>query len=126
MTSDYSGGQDPAINVLVSTMNDLPGFRVERVLGEVFGLTVRARNVASSFGSAMKSLKGGELKGQTRMLVDSRMEAMRRLTDEAANRGGNAVLAMRFETSAGELGTEICAYGTACVVSPASSVQPKR
>jgi uncharacterized protein YbjQ (UPF0145 family) len=120
MSSDYSGGQDPSVDVLVSTMNDLPGFRIERVLGEVFGLTVRARNVASSLGSAMKSLKGGELKGQTKMLVDSRLEAMRRLTDEAASRGGNAVLAMRFETSAGELGTEICAYGTACVVSGAA------
>jgi uncharacterized protein YbjQ (UPF0145 family) len=118
MTGDFSGGQDPANNVMVSTMNDLPGFRVERVLGEVFGLTVRSRNVASSFGSAMKSLKGGELRGQTRMLVDSRMEAMRRLTEEASGRGGNAILAMRFETSPGDLGTEICAYGTACVVSP--------
>jgi uncharacterized protein YbjQ (UPF0145 family) len=80
---------------------------------------VRARNVGSSLGSAMKSLKGGELKGQTKMLVDSRLEAMGRLTEEAATRGGNAVLAMRFETSAGELGTEICAYGTACVITPA-------
>ena len=114
--SDYGGGQDPDNSLLVSTMNDIPGYRVDQVIGEVFGLTVRSRNIGSSFGSAMKSLKGGELKGQTRMLVDSRLEAMRRLTDEAANRGGNAVLAMRFETSPGELGTEICAYGTACVV----------
>ncbi|MFF3569657.1 YbjQ family protein [Nocardia jiangxiensis] len=119
MSNEYSGGQQPNAGVLVSTMNDLPGFRVERVLGEVFGLTVRARNVGSSLGSAVKSLKGGELKGQTKMLVDSRLEAMGRLTEETASRGGNAVLAMRFETSAGELGTEICAYGTACVVSPA-------
>lgn len=113
---DFSGGQDPDTDVLVSTMNDVPGFRVAQVLGEVFGLTVRARNVGSSIGSAMKSLKGGELKGQTRMLVDSRVEAMGRLTGEARQRGANAVLAMRFETSSGELGTEICAYGTACVI----------
>ena len=105
---------------LLSTMNDLPGFRVDKVIGEVFGLTVRARNVGSSLGSAVKSLRGGELKGQTKMLVDSRMEAMDRLTDEARARGGNAVLAMRFETSVGELGTEICAYGTAVVVNPVS------
>ena len=121
MSTDYSGGQDPANTVMVSTMNDLPGFRIERVLGECFGLTVRARNIGSSFGSAMKSLKGGELKGQTKMLVDSRMEAMARLTEEASRRGGNAVLAMRFETSPGELGTEICAYGTACVATPLSA-----
>ena len=121
MSSDYSGGQDPNNGVLVSTMNDVPGFRVDQVIGEVFGLTVRARNVASTFGSAMKSLKGGELRGQTKMLVDSRLEAMNRLTDEARSRGGNAVIAMRFETSVGDLGTEICAYGTACVVSAAAS-----
>lgn len=118
--SDYGGGQDPASGMLVSTMNDLPGFRVDKVIGEVFGLTVRARNVGSSLGSAVKSLRGGELKGQTKMLVDSRMEAMDRLTEEARARGGNAVLAMRFETSVGELGTEICAYGTAVVVNPVS------
>lgn len=118
--SDYGGGQDPTSGMLVSTMNDLPGFQVDKVIGEVFGLTVRARNVGSSLGSAVKSLRGGELKGQTKMLVDSRMEAMDRLTEEARARGGNAVLAMRFETSVGELGTEICAYGTAVVVSPVS------
>ena len=118
--SDYGGGQDPASGMLISTMNDLPGFRVDRVIGEVFGLTVRARNVGSSLGSAVKSLRGGELKGQTKMLASSRLEALDRLTDEARERGGNAVLAMRFETSVGELGTEVCAYGTAVVVSPAS------
>jgi len=118
--SDYGGGQDPTSGMLVSTMNDLPGFQVDKVIGEVFGLTVRARNVGSSLGSAVKSLRGGELKGQTKMLVDSRMEAMDRLTEEARARGGNAVLAMRFETSVGELGTEICAYGTAVVVNPVS------
>jgi uncharacterized protein YbjQ (UPF0145 family) len=118
--SDYGGGQDPASGMLVSTMNDLPGFRVDKVIGEVFGLTVRARNVGSSIGSAVKSLRGGELKGQTKMLAGSRLEAMDRLTEEARERGGNAVLAMRFETSVGELGTEVCAYGTAVVVSPVS------
>jgi len=120
--SDYGGGQDPASGMLVSTMNDLPGFRVDRVIGEVFGLTVRARNVGSSLGSAVKSLRGGELKGQTKMLAGSRLEAMDRLTEEARVRGGNAVLAMRFETSVGELGTEVCAYGTAVVVSPVASL----
>ena len=118
--SDHGGGQDPASGLLVSTMNDLPGFRVDKVIGEVFGLTVRARNAGSALGSMVKSLRGGELKGQTKMLAGSRLEAMGRLTDEARERGGNAVLAMRFETSVGQLGTEVCAYGTAVVVSPVS------
>ena len=115
--SEFGGGVDPGSGMLVSTMNDVPGIRVERVVGEVFGLTVRARNMGSSMGSAFKSVRGGELKGQTKMLADARMEAIGRLTEEAAARGGNAVLAMRFETSSGELGTEICAYGTAVVLS---------
>jgi uncharacterized protein YbjQ (UPF0145 family) len=119
--TEFGGGVDPASGMLISTMNDLPGYRVDKVIGEVFGLTVRARNVGSSLGSAMKSLKGGELKGQTKMLAASRVEAMERLSEEARARGGNAVLAMRFETSVGEVGTEICAYGTAVVVSPAAS-----
>ncbi|HSZ38722.1 MAG TPA: YbjQ family protein [Trebonia sp.] len=118
--SEFGGGADPASGIMISTMNDLPGYRVDTVIGEVFGLTVRARNVGSSIGSAMKSLKGGELKGQTKMLAASRVEALERLTEEARARGGNAVLAMRFETSVGEIGTEICAYGTAVVVSPSA------
>lgn len=100
--------------MLVSTMNDVPGYRVTEVLGEVFGLTVRSRNIGSQIGAAFKSLAGGELKGMTKNLVTSRQEVMNRLTEEAAAKGADAVLAMRFDTS--EMGgtwTEICAYGTA-------------
>ncbi|HKV67277.1 MAG TPA: YbjQ family protein [Gaiellales bacterium] len=100
--------------MLITTTNDLPGYEVEEVLGEVFGLTVRSRNVGSQIGAGLKSLVGGELKGMTKALVDSREQVIERLTEEAQKRGGNAVLAMRFDTS--EMGgtwTEICAYGTA-------------
>ena len=100
--------------MIVSTMNDLPGFDVTEVLGEVFGLTVRSRNIGSQLGAAFKSLAGGELKGMTKNLVASREEVMQRMVDEATAKGADAVLAMRFDTS--EMGgnwTEICAYGTA-------------
>ena len=100
--------------MLITTTNDLPGYAVEEVLGEVFGLTVRSRNVGSQIGAGLKSLLGGELRGMTKALVDSRSQVVERLTEEAQRRGGNAVLAMRFDTS--EMGgtwTEICAYGTA-------------
>ena len=100
--------------MLITTTNDLPGYQVEEVLGEVFGLTVRSRNVGSQIGAGLKSLVGGELKGMTKALADSREQVIERLTEEAQKRGGNAVLAMRFDTS--EMGgtwTEICAYGTA-------------
>jgi uncharacterized protein YbjQ (UPF0145 family) len=100
--------------MLISTMNDLPGYDIEEVLGEVFGLIVRSRNVGSQIGAGLKSLVGGELKGMTKMLADGREHATDRLVQEAEAKGANAVLAFRFDTS--ELGstwTEICAYGTA-------------
>ena len=100
--------------MLISTMNDLPGYQIEEVLGEVFGLTVRSRNVGSQIGASFKSLVGGELKGMTKMLAEGREHATERLIEEAEGKGANAIVAFRFDTS--ELGTtwtEICAYGTA-------------
>jgi uncharacterized protein YbjQ (UPF0145 family) len=100
--------------MLISTMNDLPGYEVTEVLGEVFGLTVRSRNVGSQLGATFKSLAGGELRGMTKNLVSSREEVMERMVGEAEARGADAVLAMRFDTSEmGGMWTEICAYGTA-------------
>jgi uncharacterized protein YbjQ (UPF0145 family) len=95
-------------------MNDLPGHEIEEVFGEVFGLTVRSRNIGSVLGASLKSLAGGELKGMTKMLASGRQDATDRLVAEAEAKGANAVIAFRFDTS--ELGstwTEICAYGTA-------------
>ena len=100
--------------MLITTANDLPGYEITEVLGEVFGLTVRSRNVGSQIGASFKSLVGGELKGMTKMLADGRQQAIERLVEETEARGGDAIVAMRFDTS--ELGatwTEICAYGTA-------------
>lgn len=100
--------------MLIATTNDVAGHEIEEVLGEVFGLTVRSRNVGSQIGASLKSLVGGELGGMTKMLAQGREEAIARLVAEAESKGANAILAMRFDTS--ELGgtwTEICAYGTA-------------
>jgi uncharacterized protein YbjQ (UPF0145 family) len=100
--------------VIIVTTNDLPGYEVEEVLGEVFGLTVRSRNVGSQIGASLKSLAGGELKGMTKMLAEGREHATERLIEEAESKGADAILAFRFDSS--ELGTtwtEICAYGTA-------------
>jgi uncharacterized protein YbjQ (UPF0145 family) len=102
-------------------MNDVPGYRVTQVFGEVFGLTVRSRNAFSQMGAGFKSILGGELKGMTKNLQDSRLEVVQRMIEEATARGANAVLAMRFDTS--EMGgnwTEICAYGTAVAIEPAA------
>jgi uncharacterized protein YbjQ (UPF0145 family) len=100
--------------MVISTMNELPGYAIEEVYGEVFGLTVRSRNLGSQLGAGLKSLVGGELRGMTKMLAEGRQHATDRLVEEAEAKGANAIIAFRFDTS--ELGstwTEICAYGTA-------------
>ncbi len=102
--------------VIVSTMNDLPGYEVTQTLGEVFGLVVRARNAFANFGASLRTVFGGEAKGYTQLLTDSRNQAIERLRLAALERGGNAVLAMRFDCNeiAG-LMSEIAAYGTAVI-----------
>jgi len=100
--------------MIVTTMNDIPGYEVDEVFGEVMGLTVRSRNVGSQIGAQLKSILGGELKGMTKALVESRQQVTERMVEEAEAKGANAIIAMRFDTS--EMGgqwTEICAYGTA-------------
>ena len=100
--------------MIVTTMNDIPGYGVDEVYGEVMGLTVRSRNLGSQIGAGLKSILGGELKGMTKALMDSRQQVMERMIEEAEGKGANAIIAMRFDTS--EMGpqwTEICAYGTA-------------
>jgi len=100
--------------ILLSTMNDVPGYRVVRVMGEVFGLTVRSRNAFSNMGAGFKAMAGGELKGLSKLLYESRHEALQRLCQEAIARGANAVLAMRFDCNEiGGTASEIAAYGTA-------------
>ncbi|MEW2412781.1 YbjQ family protein [Streptomyces sp. NPDC046866] len=121
--NDYSGGPGAdRTGVLVVTTNDVPGYRVEHVIGEVFGLTVRSRHLGSQIGAGLKSMIGGELKGLTKTLVETRNQAMERLIEATKARGGNAVLMMRFDvTDAADVGTEVCAYGTAVVLAPTGS-----
>ena len=107
--------------MIVTTMNDIPGYEVTDVFGEVMGLTVRSRNIGSQLGASLKSIIGGELKGMTKALIDSRQQVMERMIEEAEAKGANAIIAMRFDTS--EMGgnwTEICAYGTAVKVHKAA------
>ena len=111
--------------MLISTANDLPGYEITEVLGEVFGLTVRSRHIGAQMGAGLKSLVGGELKGMTKNLVESRQEVINRMVEEAQAKGADAVVAFRFDTS--EMGgtwTEICAYGTAVRTRPATAAPP--
>ena len=110
--------------ILLSTMNDVPGYRVVRVMGEVFGLTVRSRNAFSNMGAGFKAMAGGELKGLSKLLYESRTEALSRLCQEAMARGANAVLAMRFDCNEiGGTASEIAAYGTAVYLAAADQPQ---
>lgn len=103
--------------MLVVTTNDVAGYRISKVIGEVNGLTVRTRNVGAQIGAGLKALVGGELAGMTRQLQESREEALQRLIDAAESKGANAVVAMRYDSN--ELFSsyqEILAYGTAVVI----------
>ncbi|MDT4890978.1 MAG: hypothetical protein QOE97_13 [Pseudonocardiales bacterium] len=107
--------------MLVVTTFDLPGWEIQRVCGEVFGLTVRSRNAFSQLGAGLKSMFGGELQGMTQNLVNSRNEVMARMLEHARAKGGNAVVGMRFDTNdMADTWTELCAYGTAVVAVPVS------
>jgi uncharacterized protein YbjQ (UPF0145 family) len=111
--------------MIVVTMNEVPGYRVEAIIGEVMGVTVRSRDMFSQMGAGLKAMVGGELKGMTENLYQSRMEASSRMVQEAMSKGANAVIAVRFDASdLGGTWTELCAYGTAAVVSPLPADAP--
>jgi uncharacterized protein YbjQ (UPF0145 family) len=106
-----------APDVIVTTTNDLPGYRILKIHGEVFGLTARARNVFANLTAKGRTVVGGEVRSYSRLLTDSREEAVLRLREAAAEQGANAVLAMRFDANEfGDVISEIVAYGTAATV----------
>lgn len=105
-------------------MNDVPGYEVVGVYGEVFGLIARARNVFSNIGAGLRTITGGEAKGYTKLLSDSRDQAIDRLREAAGARGANAVIAMRFDCNEiADMISEVAAYGTAVVIRPIGAQQ---
>jgi uncharacterized protein YbjQ (UPF0145 family) len=102
--------------VITSTANDIPGYRVVKVLGTVYGLSVRSRNWGADIVSVLKSIVGGELKYLTNMLYSARNQSVERMLGEVMGRGGNAVVGMRFDIAEVMNFSQVCAYGTACVV----------
>jgi uncharacterized protein YbjQ (UPF0145 family) len=99
--------------MLITTSFDLPGYDIIAVQGEVFGLTVRSRNIGAGCIAGFRSIGGGEIPEFTRLLSQSRNEAMARMVAAAIERGANAIIAMRFDSGAIGQWSEICAYGTA-------------
>jgi uncharacterized protein YbjQ (UPF0145 family) len=106
--------------MLITTAFDLPGYDIVAVQGEVFGLTVRSRNIGAGCIAGLRSIGGGEIPEFTQLLSQSRNEAMARMVEEAKQRGSNAIVAMRFDSGAIGQWSEICAYGTAVYVNPVS------
>jgi uncharacterized protein YbjQ (UPF0145 family) len=107
------------VPMLIVTMNEIPGCRITKVHGDVFGLIVRARNAFSNMGAQLMTVTGGEVGAYTKLLADSRNQARERMWQEARARGANAVIAMRFDCNEiGGIMSEVVAYGTAVTVEP--------
>lgn len=101
--------------MIVATTNDLPGYRVVRVIGLVRGITVRSRSIIGTIGGGLQSLFGGNISLFTQLAETARTEALDLMVRHAEEQGANAIIGMRYD--ANEI-TEMLAYGTAVVVEP--------
>lgn len=103
--------------MIVTNIETIPGKSITKHLGMVSGNTVRAKHVGRDLMAGLKNIVGGELKGYTELLTESREEAVRRMVAQAEALGANAVVNVRFSTSSVAAGAaELFAYGTAVVV----------
>lgn len=101
-------------NILITNTETVPGKEVVTILGVVKGNTIRARHIGSDIGAGLKSIIGGEIKGYVKAMTDAREEALARMLEEARALGADAVISVRFATSAVMAGAaEILVYGTA-------------
>lgn len=106
---------------LITTSNELVGYRITKYLGLVRGITVRSRSVVGTLGGALQTLAGGNITMFTELCEQSRQEAYDLLVSHANERGANALIAVRYESTELMNGvTEVLAYGTAVVVEPVS------
>ena len=103
--------------MLMSNTETIPGHTIIQMLGIVTGSTVRAKHIGKDILAGFKNIVGGELKGYTELLQEARAQALQRLVMESHSRGANAIVNIRFATSAIAGGAaELMAYGTAVVV----------
>jgi uncharacterized protein YbjQ (UPF0145 family) len=103
--------------MLVTTMDHVPGKRIARVVGLVRGNTIRARNVGHDIMAGLKNIVGGEITDYTKMIAESREQALDRMLAEARANGANAVVGVRFSTcEMMDHAAEILVYGTAVVL----------
>lgn len=114
----------PSQGLMLLTSNYAPGYRVDKVLGLVYGITVRSRGIGGNILAGLRSIAGGEINEYTEMAHQARQQALDRLAEHAKSMGANAVISVMFDST--EIGTtmdEIIAFGTAVVVSPAAGSQ---
>ena len=103
--------------MIFTNIGIVPGKEIVEHYGIVQGSTVRAKHIGRDFMATLKNLVGGELRGYTELLQDSRKEAMARMADQADQLGANAVINIRFATSSVAQGAaELFVYGTAVKV----------
>ncbi len=114
--------------IMMLTTNHAPGYKVTKVLGMVYGITVRSRGIGGNFMAGLRSIKGGEINEYTQMASQARQQALDRLAEHAASMGANAVLSIMFDsTEVGATMDEIIAFGTGVVITPATeTAQPVR
>jgi len=103
--------------MLIVTTENIAGYKVTEVKGQVFGLVVRSRGIGGNVMAGLRSLVGGEIHEYTSMLEDARKQAVDRLVKNANAMGANAIVMMRFDSSEiGQNMSEVLAYGTAVIV----------
>ncbi len=105
--------------MIVVNTESIPGYRVRESKGLVQGNTIRAKHLGRDMAAGLKNLVGGELRGYTELLIEARRQALERMIAQAEQLGANAVVNVRFTTSAITQGAaELYAYGTAVVAEP--------
>ncbi|MEY2342918.1 YbjQ family protein [Acidithiobacillus sp. IBUN Pt1247-S3] len=109
------------MHILIVTTETLPGYRVERIIGTVYGTAVRSRNVVGNLMGGVAAIFGGKQGGATNMVQQTRSDALEQLAQSARAAGANAVLAMRFDSGEfdsgqGQVMEQVTAYGTAAIV----------
>ena len=105
--------------MLIVNTEYVPGHDVVELKGLVQGNTIRAKNIGRDIGAGLKNLVGGELKAYTELMTESRREAVERMIEQARQLGANAIVNVRFTTSAVAGGAaELYAYGTAVTIQP--------
>ena len=105
---------EEAGQVILTNIEIIPGKTIVEHFGLVSGSTIRAKHVGRDLMASLKNLVGGELKGYTQLLTESRNQASRRMIRQAVELGANAIVNVRFSTSSVAQGAaELYAYGTA-------------